>query len=81
MESEQKIKNDAQRFADDLVKDATGTSQEDILKFRKLKAQQAWINMNKETLDRMEKHKNGLLRILVYVSLLNFILNLLILLL
>lgn len=72
MESEQKVQPKSE------VKE---TSQEDVLKFRKLKAQEAWIKMNKETLDRMEKYKNGLLRILVYVSLMNLILNLLILLL
>lgn len=72
MESEQKVQPKSE---------VNETSQEDVLKFRKLKAQEAWIKMNKETLDRMEKHKNGLLRILVYVSLMNLILNLLILLL
>lgn len=72
MESEQKVQPKSE---------VNETSQEDVLKFRKLKAQEAWLKMNKETLDRMEKHKNGLLRILVYVSLMNLILNLLILLL
>ena len=58
---------------------AMGTSEEDIKRYQKLKAQEAWIKMNKETLDRMEKHKNGLLRILVIVSLINLFVNFLIL--
>lgn len=73
MESKQNLR--AQSSSENLNE----TSQEDVLKYRKLKAQEAWIKMNKETLDRMEKHKNGLLRILVIVSLINLFLNLLIL--
>lgn len=81
-----KIKNDAQRLAEDLVSDAlTGkhvtpsnnTSDDDIKRFRKLQAQEAWLQMNKQTLDRMEKRKNSLLRILVLLSLVNLLLTLL----